>query len=247
MAKPKGRGKAPQPARKAGSRPAAEQLPSDDELDAFQKQRDKISLDASDDVMSEGGLDEEAVYDLSGDESEDLEDSDEEDDIEAAIAKGGSLAESEQPMRRAAAPCGPPPPRCGMLAARRGWPPRRVRPAPGFATPARGRSPCIARRPCRPCCPPARAPGPEPCHRRLPPPQWPARPSCSARSSSCSRRRTRTRATRRTIRRATSCGAPARRRTTRMATSTTWVLCCCLLLLPAGSGLGLGPALARCC
>ena len=132
MAKPKARGKAPQPAPRKGSRPAAAQLPSDDELDAFQKQRDKISLDASDDAMSEDGLDEEAVYDLSGDESEDF-DSDDEGDIEAAIAKGGDLGESEPPMRRSVRPHWPPARRGGMLAARRSCSTSGAGPGPAIA------------------------------------------------------------------------------------------------------------------
>ena len=99
MAKPKGKA-APAP-RKRGARAAAsEQLPSDDELDAFQKQRDKISLDVSDDAIPEDELDEEAVYDLSDDEDDELESGDEEEDLDDMIARGGRMAERE----RAAAP-----------------------------------------------------------------------------------------------------------------------------------------------
>jgi hypothetical protein len=135
--KPKPKGKAAQPARK-GSRPAAEPLPSDDELDAFQKQRNKISLDAFDDGVSGEGLDEEAVYDLS-DEDEDF-DSDDEDEIEAAIAKGGDLAESELPMRCAGRPRGRASPRSSMPAA-----PRACSRCCAAAVPAILQSACRAR------------------------------------------------------------------------------------------------------
>lgn len=72
---------------KAKAKPVNEELPSDDEIDAFDKQKDFISLDAakeseSDDVEDEG------LYDLSDDvdgSSEDEFDSDDSD------AEGGTL------------------------------------------------------------------------------------------------------------------------------------------------------------
>lgn len=72
---------------KSKPKPVNEEMPSDDEIDAFNKQKDFVSLDAaqqsdSDDVEDEG------LYDLSDDEdgtSEDEYDSDDSD------AEGGTL------------------------------------------------------------------------------------------------------------------------------------------------------------
>lgn len=72
---------------KSKAKPVSEELPSDDEIDAFNKQKDFVSLDAakesdSDDVQDEG------LYDLSDDvdgSSDDEYDSDDSD------AEGGTL------------------------------------------------------------------------------------------------------------------------------------------------------------
>lgn len=72
---------------KSKTKPVSEELPSDDEIDAFNKQKDFVSLDAakesdSDDVPDEG------LYDLSDDvdgSSDDEYDSDDSD------AEGGTL------------------------------------------------------------------------------------------------------------------------------------------------------------
>lgn len=97
MAKPKGKGRGAKPSKQSTKHDAKDELYSD-ELDDFQKQRDKISLDASDDPMSADELDDEAVYDLSDDNDDDSDDDDVDDDEDAlddAIERGGDMAERE--------------------------------------------------------------------------------------------------------------------------------------------------------
>ena len=72
---------------KSKARPVSEEMPSDDEIDAFNKQKDFVSLDAaqqsdSDDVEDEG------LYDLSDDEDGSSEDEYDSDDSDA---EGGTL------------------------------------------------------------------------------------------------------------------------------------------------------------
>lgn len=72
---------------KGKAKPANEELPSDDEIDAFDKQKDFVSLDAakeseSDDVEDEG------MYDLSDDADSSSEDEFDSDDSDA---EGGTL------------------------------------------------------------------------------------------------------------------------------------------------------------
>lgn len=72
---------------KSKPKPVEKELPSDDEIDAFDKQKDFISLDAareseSDDVQDEG------LYDLSDDADDSSEDEFDSDDSDAA---GGTL------------------------------------------------------------------------------------------------------------------------------------------------------------
>ena len=76
---------------KSRPKPVEEELPSDDEIDAFDKQKDFVSLDAakeseSDDVEDDG------IYDLS-DEAEDS--SEDEYDSDDSDAEGGTLGRRE--------------------------------------------------------------------------------------------------------------------------------------------------------
>ena len=75
---------------KSKPKPAEEELPSEDEIDAFNKQKDFVSLDAakqsdSDDVEDDG------IYDL----SDDSEASDDEFDSDDSDAEGGTLGRRE--------------------------------------------------------------------------------------------------------------------------------------------------------
>lgn len=77
-----------------------EELPSDDEIEQFHKQEEKLHLDPADDDVSdkddEGELEDEAVYNLvdSDDVSNDEED-DDEDDSDEEEDKSGRLAQCE--------------------------------------------------------------------------------------------------------------------------------------------------------
>jgi hypothetical protein len=100
MAKPKAKGRGAKPSKQSSKHDAKDELYSD-ELDDFQKQRDKISLDASDDPMSADELDDEAVYDLSDDNDDDSDDDDVDDDEDAlddAIERGGDMAARKFPI-----------------------------------------------------------------------------------------------------------------------------------------------------
>lgn len=83
---------------KAKAKPVNEELPSDDEIDAFDKQKDFISLDAakeseSDDVEDEG------LYDLSDDADGSSEDEFDSDDSDAEGGTLGRLKRTEKAMR----------------------------------------------------------------------------------------------------------------------------------------------------
>ena len=88
---------------KKGNKQAAKnELPSDDEIDKFHKSKDKLSLNPSEDEVSddeEGASEEEAVYNLSeseeDSEEEDDEDDDDDDDEETDT---GRLAERTRPQ-----------------------------------------------------------------------------------------------------------------------------------------------------
>ena len=72
---------------KSKVKPVNEEVPSDDEIDAFNKQKDFVNLDAAQQSDSDN-VEEEGLYDLSDDEdgtSEDEYDSDDSD------AEGGTL------------------------------------------------------------------------------------------------------------------------------------------------------------
>lgn len=72
---------------KSKSKPVNEELPSDDEIDAFDKQKDFVGLDAAQESESDD-VEDEGLYDLSDDvdgTSEDEYDSDDSD------AEGGTL------------------------------------------------------------------------------------------------------------------------------------------------------------
>ena len=72
---------------KSKAKPVQEEMPSDDEIDAFNKQKDFVSLDAAQESESDDAEDE-GLYDLSDDaegSSEDEYDSDDSD------AEGGTL------------------------------------------------------------------------------------------------------------------------------------------------------------
>lgn len=69
--------------------------------DDFRSGKDKVSLTPHAEEDSDLGLDEEGVYDLSEEEDEDEDEDDEEEEgdeelVEAALAQGGKLAQSEQ-------------------------------------------------------------------------------------------------------------------------------------------------------
>ncbi|KAA6428544.1 MAG: hypothetical protein FRX49_01420 [Trebouxia sp. A1-2] len=83
---------------KSKPKPVEKELPSDDEIDAFDKQKDFISLDAareseSDDVQDEG------LYDLSDDADDSSEDEFDSDDSDAAGGTLGRLKRTEKAMR----------------------------------------------------------------------------------------------------------------------------------------------------
>ena len=74
---------------KAKPKRVEEELPSDDEIDAFDKQKDFVSLDQAQESESDD-VDDEGLYDLSDDEQE--SDEDDEVDSDDSDAEGGSLA-----------------------------------------------------------------------------------------------------------------------------------------------------------
>lgn len=85
--------------KKGNKQAAKEELPSDDEIDKFHKLKDKLSLNPSEDEISEdeeGASEEEAVYNLSESEEDSEEEDDEEDDDDEADT--GRLAERMRPL-----------------------------------------------------------------------------------------------------------------------------------------------------
>ena len=72
---------------KAKAKPFNEELPADDEIDAFDKQKDFVSLDAAKDSDSDA-LEDEGLYDLSDDADGSSEDEFDSDDSDA---EGGTL------------------------------------------------------------------------------------------------------------------------------------------------------------
>ncbi len=72
---------------KSKPKPVEEELPSDDEIDAFDKQKDFISLDAAKESESDDAEDD-GLYDLSDDADDS---SDDEFDSDDSDAEGGTL------------------------------------------------------------------------------------------------------------------------------------------------------------
>ena len=72
---------------KAKAKPFNEELPSDDEIDAFDKQKDFVTLDAAKESDSDA-LEDEGLYDLSDDADGSSEDEFDSDDSDA---EGGTL------------------------------------------------------------------------------------------------------------------------------------------------------------
>lgn len=69
------------------AKPVNEELPSDDEIDAFNKQKDFVSLDAAKESDSDA-IEDEGLYDLSDDAEDSSEDEYDSDDSDA---EGGTL------------------------------------------------------------------------------------------------------------------------------------------------------------
>ena len=92
-------------ARNRGSKPktkavsVSEELPSDDEIDAFHKQKDFVSLNAAEASDSEDVTDD-GMYDLSDEEASGSEDEDEYDSSDSD-AEGGSLGKRELVQKQA--------------------------------------------------------------------------------------------------------------------------------------------------
>ena len=76
---------------KSRPKPAEEELPSDDEIDAFAKQKDFVSLNAAEESDSDD-VEDAGIYDLS-DEAEDS--SEDEYDSDDSDAEGGTLGRRE--------------------------------------------------------------------------------------------------------------------------------------------------------
>ena len=79
---------------KSKTAPVDEQMPSDDEIDAFDKQKDFVSLNAPQESESDDAEDE-GLYDLS-DDAEGSSDDDDEYDSDDSDAEGGTLGRREQ-------------------------------------------------------------------------------------------------------------------------------------------------------
>ncbi|DBA96237.1 TPA: hypothetical protein ACH3X3_002431 [Trebouxia sp. C0006] len=83
---------------KSKPKPVEEELPSDDEIDAFDKQKDFISLDAAKESESDDAEDE-GLYDLSDDADDSSDDEFDSDDSDAEGGTLGRLKRTEKAMR----------------------------------------------------------------------------------------------------------------------------------------------------